>query len=66
MDYSKAQMVSVDAGLGTLPAAFVTVTKRTPNLGAVDVYGNILGLEPFQRNRTHMSAHVAGVQGIFF
>lgn len=28
MDYSKAQMVSVDARLETLPAVFVTVTKQ--------------------------------------
>lgn len=28
MDYSKAQMVSVDGELETLPLVFVTVTKQ--------------------------------------
>lgn len=44
MDYSKAQMVSVDARLETFPAVFVTVTKQPQNLGTVDIYGNIRGL----------------------
>lgn len=41
MDYSKAQMVSVDGSLETLPLVFVTVTKRTKNLATTETHGNL-------------------------
>lgn len=58
MDYSKAQMVSVDGSLETLPLVFVTVTKRTKNLATTETHGNIrvlsLYLELFQWNHAHI------------
>lgn len=41
MDYSKAQMVSVDDWLVTLPLVFVTVTKRMKVPVTLDLYKNV-------------------------
>lgn len=41
MDYSKAQMVSVDDWLVTLPLVFVTVTKRMKVPVTFDLCKNI-------------------------
>lgn len=57
-------MVSVDAGLETLPGAFVTVTKQMSNLGTVDIYQNIRRWSfywRFEIDRTYSSVRVSFV-----